>query len=513
MATVVHRLRIRSAERDAHSVESRVAARLGAAELAPAALPPGATLVVRRIDGLPVWRMDPRAVRPPADWQAAVSDRLDGLLRRAVRARRGQSWADAEAVLYYDDAEMLAAIARDWTEGKLSTSWQWACLFPRAELTDAMLRAWIQRPQCVPAAIERLDEVRCAEKFVRLLPDAVVEEVARAVVRVFALPEVLPVLNAVFGGTPLPRATKARQDDVSPMPVPVEADLAPEPAVLHGSTFVETAPIEDARPQFLLRLTRALRSSPRPRARVLAERLRVELLAPVAPESHRATVAIPVPPSKVDEPAQSLDAAQVFAAEPAQTVAEAPAEYSETVAAIEIPPPVEQATPVPAPAPRPARLPAIDGAVEVYTAFGGIFYLINLGIYLGYYGDFSTPDQPGIDLPLWDFLALVARELIGERLLEDPVWEFLESLGEGEEWDELEPAVVRIRKWFDQSFRSYERPAELAIEHGARVRLTETRLDVFLSLDELPIAVRLARLDRDPGWIPAAGRHIAFHFQ
>src|SRR4051812_42559048 len=100
MPTVVHRLRVRSAERDAHSVESRVAARLGAAELAPAALPPGEPLVVRRIDALPVWRMDPRGVRPPAEWQAAISERLDGLLRRAIRARRGQAWDDAEAVLF-----------------------------------------------------------------------------------------------------------------------------------------------------------------------------------------------------------------------------------------------------------------------------------------------------------------------------------------------------------------------------------------------------------------------------
>jgi hypothetical protein len=26
------------------------------------------------------------------------------------------------------------------------------------------------------------------------------------------------------------------------------------------------------------------------------------------------------------------------------------------------------------------------------------------------------------------------------------------------------------------------------------------------------VSIRIARLDRDPGWIPAAGRYIAFHF-
>ena len=48
--------------------------------------------------------------------------------------------------------------------------------------------------------------------------------------------------------------------------------------------------------------------------------------------------------------------------------------------------------------------------------------------------------------------------------------------------------------------------------HQARVYVTATHLDVALALEALPIAIRLAGLDRDPGWVPAAGRYIAFHF-
>jgi hypothetical protein len=48
--------------------------------------------------------------------------------------------------------------------------------------------------------------------------------------------------------------------------------------------------------------------------------------------------------------------------------------------------------------------------------------------------------------------------------------------------------------------------------HRARVTTTSTHLDVYFSLADLPIAIRLAGLDRDPGWVPAAGRFIAFHF-
>jgi hypothetical protein len=46
-----------------------------------------------------------------------------------------------------------------------------------------------------------------------------------------------------------------------------------------------------------------------------------------------------------------------------------------------------------------------------------------------------------------------------------------------------------------------------------RVRATLTHVDVRLALADLPIEVRLAGLDRDPGWIPAAGRTVSFRFE
>jgi hypothetical protein len=43
-------------------------------------------------------------------------------------------------------------------------------------------------------------------------------------------------------------------------------------------------------------------------------------------------------------------------------------------------------------------------------------------------------------------------------------------------------------------------------------RLGAERIDVDLALADLPLPLRLAGLDRDPGWLPAEGRAIAFHF-
>jgi hypothetical protein len=53
----------------------------------------------------------------------------------------------------------------------------------------------------------------------------------------------------------------------------------------------------------------------------------------------------------------------------------------------------------------------------------------------------------------------------------------------------------------------------LAFVRPARVLVTDTRIDVMSALADLPIEVRLAGLDRDPGHVPAAGRGLYFHFE
>lgn len=52
----------------------------------------------------------------------------------------------------------------------------------------------------------------------------------------------------------------------------------------------------------------------------------------------------------------------------------------------------------------------------------------------------------------------------------------------------------------------------LVARHAAHVHCSASAIDVRLVLAGLPLPLRLAGLDRDPGWIPAAGRAIAFHF-
>ncbi len=71
----------------------------------------------------------------------------------------------------------------------------------------------------------------------------------------------------------------------------------------------------------------------------------------------------------------------------------------------------------------------------VRTDFGGVFYLLNLGLYLKLYRDFSEPSGDEIDLNIWGFVALLSRKFIGKNIEKDEVWQLLKYLA-GRERDE-----------------------------------------------------------------------------
>ena len=53
----------------------------------------------------------------------------------------------------------------------------------------------------------------------------------------------------------------------------------------------------------------------------------------------------------------------------------------------------------------------------------------------------------------------------------------------------------------------------IVLRLDGRLLITATTVDVELRLADLPIEIRLAGLDRDPGWIPAARRVVRFQFR
>ena len=202
-----------------------------------------------------------------------------------------------------------------------------------------------------------------------------------------------------------------------------------------------------------------------------------------------------------------------------------------------------------------------DAAASVHTEFGGLFYLLNAALASGLYADFTAPRTPGLALSPWDWLAWVGRAWFGRRFKRDPLWSLLADLSGRRvwrhpthgfkpppdwsmpaDWQALCAAVPAMQaaalalqcgprqptRWLQGLLACLQVRLGLALglglddaaavpgllcRHAAMVQVDELALHVQLSLQDLPLAIRIAGLDRDAGWIPAAGRSLYFEFR
>lgn len=160
--------------------------------------------------------------------------------------------------------------------------------------------------------------------------------------------------------------------------------------------------------------------------------------------------------------------------------------------------------------------PLLESGTVIDSGHAGIFFLLNVAIALGLYDPYGR--ETPIDLDVWDFLALTGRALVPE-IIEDDVWPLLTALANRTEEDDLPPLdeelLARVRESLAlvlAADSNAEDPAAFVIRRSARITLSPAHIDVTFCLAAHPIEIRVAGLDRDPGWIPAAGRHVDFHF-
>lgn len=191
-------------------------------------------------------------------------------------------------------------------------------------------------------------------------------------------------------------------------------------------------------------------------------------------------------------------------------------------------------------------------SVTFRTEYGGLLFLINVLIWMGLYPDFTRPLDRGLEpSPFW-LLAGLGRCLFGRRFVRDPLYRWLIENGrEGalpHSWH-IEPAWLAgidaapspaRRKWSRKPSHEYRRSAArrkdnqwlpgladfltFRLEHSAQgctlrqlclaaeVVIADDEIVARFNLNELPLPVRLAGLDRNPGWLPREGRNLSFEF-
>jgi hypothetical protein len=666
--TVLSRVLVHG-DADAALARSRLGSLLTGANLRPPGLPPAAVLCVRRMtDPLPgALTLAAADARPPPHWERAFVESLERTLRSAARPAREAVPAGAEAVLFADRAELLACLARDASDGTMWLRWWWRDMHVSpAAGSDPVVAAWLETPEHVPAALELLAARREAVPFVAALPVRAATALVLRVTAAHGLPELRRV--AAVPGPPAPVEPPPAGDERAPPPeapwrrlVPesTERQLAPHEELLLGVSLVLRREPQRARSSAFAAATRVwliaahIRAQPEhspvavarwtapdesmpiaewtppepapdrapavsdnvlaPRPVFVAPPIEAKTTQPPRQEPATPVVAAPAPvtPSAANPATAAPHVAETPAPAPLlRAPASVPHERTQSPRAVtpEAPPthtrtrPHAVTTPAPPLVPEPAIEPA-DLVVE--TQLGGIFYLLNLALYLDLYVDFTRPRERGLALDPWDLLALLGPRLLDEPSRDDPLWPLLARLagrdpperpGRGFRpprawrtpaswlapfehngtwrWSAargtlqlIHPAGFAVaavprteRSPHEQLARELRRlrpraltlqrttlPAEpsqplarwtnrlaayvdarlrralaagpddsldaLLLRRRAHVFVTPTHVDVALRLADLPLEVRFAGLDRTPGWIPAAGRFVALHFE
>lgn len=488
------------------------------------------------------------------------------LCRSAERARRPWMHDDsisAEAVLFLDEAELVACLIRDVTRGRIAKCWWWRNVLAGEDAGQWLRRRILGRGEILMPALSMLVPADTIA-WIAGLPETDALVAASAIARAFALS-----LDSVF--PELASAQQAPQtlgrDDEREVDGPGDdprAEAASKALMRLESVVPELRSLRAGRHRRrMLMLVFAVAREPawsRMPEGTLAMRTHWESRAMDVDRSHPAAYDLedgrslqetdgefhrsidPNRKTRADDGVASMSSGVVSASsgdgQDARTVTDVPAiepglpsdRAAAAATARDAPssnPDILLKNPSPhvaSPASAPDSMALASGR-ESSTQFGGIFYLLNAALAMGLYGDFTRPRANNLEISPWDWLALIGRAWFGEEFVADTVWSVLARLASREDNEEPGEAAAMSDGWLQNQVETLEVRLRLALgtesavamrdlvcRHQAKVEVTQTNVHVHLVLADLPIDLRIAGLDRDPGWIPAAGRDVRFHF-
>jgi len=504
-----------------------------------------------------------------------VSGALRAEASGAARPAGGPVPAGANAVLFADRAELLACLARDWCAGNAGGAWWWTVLFPRNDLGAIVRRVWLNDARPLPAAFARLEAAGLASPFLAKFSPVDLRALWQNFVQTFQLQDLAAAWSETGHGKANPAATR-RSLDAAPWsawitpPVSLGMDAA---RVLITAILLERVPAKIRSRSFAREIRAWIQQStitdhvsgppsnePFP---FVEEGSRKSELAPVAglpadlpsaldqepildgervePVNRlgRERIALPgasnrnsITTARSPNAAARKERSTDDHPEPPRTQKHSPKidEQKSKVAPVRFEE-ARSAPSIPAAVDECIALPAAAAPDCISTAWGGSLYLVNVAIALGYYGDFASPARTGLALSLWDFLALLAGRMIGDEFAEDPLSRLFARLsGRAEE----EPPAAQFEPpageppaiWLERICHGMQARVlaslglgddcdlrDLVLNQQAKIETSPARLDAHFSLADHPIELRLAGLDRDPGWVPAGGRSIYFHYE
>lgn len=533
-------------------------------------LPADAVLCVRHLTA----RLDTHGLRQTGGLLGTadkLSRQLQTLVAEARRPAHEVVPESAAAVLFDNPAQMLACAARDWLDGQFDNRWWWRSLSGSGTLAQGAITLWRRYQFHAPAALAELHAR--AEEFCRRTADA------EAIVARLIEQRILPP-HSVVRPDELPRRPEPAPDDprLHLLLAPGVSRANPPGPARHAreKSAPVTPGIPDARAETAG--TQARQSAiPRPDG-ITDSHPALNRGSPS--KAHTATTGRQPTPGGMDftEPRKPIQRASEVSEASAEHPANRPSPRTEQAPrSVSMPAADDPVIARPSPgsgrktsaetsrfdapeisqtsaethpiATPPASFPLPGKWIE--TRYGGVLYLLNVAIHLGFYPDFTQPRNCGLALSPWSFLALTGERLAGHGVRQDALWELLAMLaaatggqpGLASAATHPPPALPEALRpylgaqqrnastspdpwsdWADRLIPPLRRRLAAALGApsrqagrllccvNARIRFRSGRLDAHFMLNDHPVAIRLSGLDRDPGWIPAAACDFRFHF-
>ncbi len=157
-------------------------------------IPPSAVLIVRQLmDPLPKQlNLSVSMARIDSTWERAVQNKLSDIYQRAARPKLGSVPANAVAVVFTDEAEMLAFLTLDLVHGEAGSNWWWRTFLRNTpySASEHVTRLWCDRPRLVPVILNHLAECRQAEIVMENFSSEQVLRIVSVMNRAYMLPDV-----------------------------------------------------------------------------------------------------------------------------------------------------------------------------------------------------------------------------------------------------------------------------------------------------------------------------------
>jgi hypothetical protein len=581
---VIARLRVRSPRRDGADLRLDMARELSALALCPRNLAPSSILLVRRVElaanGL--WKHSNELAR--ARRQRAIQERMQELRDRARRPLHGVIDPSSEALLFADEAELIACLALQFAVADAVPPW-WCQAVSRYFSTSSLFALLRSRVELLPAVFTLLDDWRVVVPLALKLAVGECTPLREALVRQRELRHLDRAIRLAPRGSEPPSMSSSLADAderVSRSADELVERESPAVTAIPGGPddlVISSSPFEpwlgslgrslDPQRELLVGIALGVSKDPR----TLGSRFFSRAVARWLADAARRESSQPAPPERTVGPSTLPTKSSTAASGEPRDLPDEEAAATRAIGATSSGAPGADATDAQATAEAEvlAQQPdansyALEGDV---SELGGVFMLINVMEHLGLPDCFEEQCHLGSSVGMIGTLEALARVMAGtrgEQLAHDPIWAMLAKLdgrdaqvppradGLRNPGDKLPAAWLaqlgdealapratvrlaiealrragwssRLLDWLTLvtpfigwriaracALDSVDEAIRLLIDLPARIYVTESHIDVVTSIENIRVPVRLAGLDRSPGWVRSMQRVVLFHFE